>query len=145
MDALKLVQKFYPNVTSVKDATKDLYVEVTGKDAASKAVRNHKECALAAACKRSKVADATIISVKTSYLIRGDVAIRYSTPQALAREIISFDRDAAFDPGEYVLKRPSPTSRLRSGRKYGPGIGKGPKPRFMHSTQGIRESLKTTK
>jgi len=147
MTALEIVQKFYPNVKHVKDATKDIVVEVTDSDSKSKAVRNHKECAFAHACKRERVAEATIISRKISYLINGDTATRFATPESLAREIVAFDRNAKFEPGIYNLRRPSPTEKLNSGRGYSQKTNshsKSPK-RFYHTTDNIRERISSTK
>lgn len=145
MSALNNVRKFYPNVIQVKDATKNLSIEVSPADAKSKAVRNHKECAFAIACKRNYIADAAIISIKTSYLIKDNIAYRYITPTSLAREITAFDRDSFFDPGEYHLQRPSKQQKLGARKPTGPKKGKLESKRKLHFTESIRESLKSIK
>src|ERR1051326_6531211 len=85
-DALKIVQKFYQNVTAVKDATKSLEIQVESKDVKSSSVRNHKECALAHACKRLQDVDGVIMSVSTAYIIKGDIAYRYQVPETASRD-----------------------------------------------------------
>ena len=143
--ALNIVQKVFPNVTSVVDAKKDTQVEVTKRDTTSATVRNHKACAMAVACKRKLELDGVIMSVSTAYLIKGDKAIRYKVPQSVSREIVAFDREAVFEPGEYSLKAIAPAARLGSyggpstnnGNSHSGGNAK----RFRHKTDGIRSSL----
>ena len=141
--ALDIVQKVFPNVTSVVDATKDNKIEVTKKDTTSATVRNHKACAMAVACKRKLELDGVIMSISTAYLIKGNKATRYKVPQAVSREIVAFDRDATFEPGEYHLKAISKGQTL--GRDKGPsfaGTRTAPSSkRFRHKTDGIRSSL----
>jgi hypothetical protein len=141
-DALKIVQKFYQNVTAVKDATKSLEIQVESKDVKSSSVRNHKECALAHACKRLQDVDGVIMSVSTAYIIKGDIAYRYQVPETASREIVSFDRDAGFMPGTYQLVKPYPTNRIGAERR-----STKPKKRTRaslvrrHVTEGIRANL----
>lgn len=134
--ALEIVQRFYPNVTSVQDAKRPVKIEVTKADTNNRAVKNHKECALAVACKR-KGADAAIICVKTAYLIQGDKAVRYLLPASVSREITSFDRNAGFEPGEYHLCRVPPSVVMGVRRKPKKHTGTG-KPTHYHRTENIR-------
>jgi len=144
--ALNIVQKVFPNVTSVVDAKKDTQVEVTKRDTTSATVRNHKACAMAVACKRKLELDGVIMSVSTAYLVKGDKAIRYNVPQSVSREIVAFDRDAVFEPGEYTLKAICPSARLDR-TNTGKVTGKDKRSngnlakRFRHKTDGIRSSL----
>lgn len=136
--SLQIVRRLYPNVNFVTDSKKSLTVEVTSKDCASRAVKNHKECALAVACK--KIADGAIICVKTAYLINGDKAVRYSMPETISREITAFDRSAPFEPGIYHLASVPPSSRLGAQRKPGGKTGNG-KQAHYHKTENIRERV----
>lgn len=143
--ALQIVQQVFPNVTKVVDATKDTQVEVTKRDTNSATVRNHKACAMAVACKRKMDLDGVIMSVSTAYLIKDNKATRYKVPPSVAREIVAFDRNASFEPGEYKLTAISETAKI--------GIPRGPAPksggsrngnlakRFRHKTGEIRASL----
>lgn len=144
--ALKIVQKFFPEVTSVKDADEQAHIEVTKRDGSSAAVRNHKACAMAVACKRKFNLDGVIVSVKTAYLVKGKHATRYSMPESVSREVVSFDRNGGFSPGEYRLDAPSPSIRLgkHQGGKSSHVFKKNHK--FRHQTDGIRTALgsKTT-
>lgn len=145
MSALSNVQAAFPNVTKVVDAKKDASFEVTKADTKSAAVRNHTACAAAVACKRKLELDGVIMSVNTAYLVKGSTATRYKVPQSVSREIISFDRDAVFEPGDYRLKAPCQSARLGMKRGTDP-VTAGPKngglaKRFRHKTGGLRASL----
>ena len=141
MTALEIVRKFHPEVTTVRDANKDIMISVTSKDVNSSEVKKHKNCALAVACKRQF--DGAIVSLKTTYLIRGTVATRYLTTESASREIVSFDRKGGFSVGDYKLKKPSPTLRLGSGRQPSEkgGNRKQSPPRFQHRTDNVREKI----
>jgi hypothetical protein len=138
--ALGIVRKYHPNVTIVEDATEDLGISVTAKDAKYSRRKSPDCCAMAKACQRSY--DGAIISLATAYVIKGKKAIRYKVPQAVTRELVSFDRNHEFAPGDYVLKAPPKTARL------GPRIGPQPVVKHrrnygkvkirVHHTAGIR-------
>ena len=139
--ALNIVQKFYPKVRSVVDAVEPLMVEVTKRDCESKAVKDHTECALAVACKRSLTISGVIIAIRAAYLVEGTVAYRYSLGEAIAREITAFDRKGNFEPGTYKLLVPShrigdPASS--GSRKWQSGKGK-KKGSYRHITTDVRE------
>ncbi len=139
--SLARIRKSFPHVNHVVDATEDIDIKVTKVDTSSKAVRNHRECALAHACKRAMAADGAIINVTSAYVIKGDIATRYSLPESISREIVSFDREAGFEPGDYHLHTPPPSGKLgnpkRTGsRTYAKGNGK-TVPAY-HFTEGVR-------
>ena len=141
-DALHIVQEFFPDVKLVKDAKEPITVQVTKSDNSSAKVRDHKACAMAVACKRTEHADGVIVSVMTAYVIKGTTAIRYHLPESVSREVVSFDRDAGFQPGEYTMTVPSPTRRL--GAIIGGNTGhtkSGKKIARAHRTTGIRTVL----
>lgn len=148
MKALSIVQQYHPKVTLVQDGLDPIQVEVQVTDVASASIKNHKCCALAQACKRSFNLDGVIVSRSTVYLIMGNQATRYKITEAIAREIVAFDRGAAFAPGTYTLKEINRTARLGYRAKYEKGrtgsrkrtTGKS---RFQHITTGIRASLGT--
>lgn len=141
MDVLSLVRKFYPGVNHVEDAKKSITIEVTNRDNKAATVKNHKSCAMAVACKRKLHADGVIISMSRAYVIKGDRALRYDVPGSVAREIVSFDRNGEFEPGEYALNRPGVGHQLGYGGS-GPHKRKGKKPgKFNHITGKVRISL----
>jgi len=142
--ALGIVKKFFPKVTNVVDGTKTIIIEVTKKDADTAARRDHGGCAMAVACKRKLEADGVIMSVASAYIVKGKKATRYRVPESVSREIVAFDRNAYFEPGEYRLVKPSPTEKLgarRGGNATTPGAGKKRKG-YNHFTGGIRATLK---
>lgn len=139
--ALGIVRKYYPQVTRILEAKKDLTILVTTKDSRSSTKKSPNACALATACEREY--DGAIISLSVAYLIKGNKAMRYRVPGAIAREIVSFDRHQDFQPGQYKLNAPSESGKLhplgrklRANRKGG-GFYGGDK-RRVHRTAGIR-------
>lgn len=148
--ALGVVQKFAPKVKSVRDADDDLMVEVTSKDEKASKRKDHNECAMATAIKRQERATSVIISSRTAYVIKGTEAVRYKVPEAVGKEVVSFDRGSSFEPGDYKLKAMPKSGRLgarqeragadsRGSVSYARG---GAAKRFIHHTANIREGLK---
>jgi hypothetical protein len=139
--ALQIVQDFFPQVTRVRDARKDLHVNVTEKDVEEGRKKGHVDCVMAVACKRDKRVTGVIMAVKTAYIVQGSEATRYKTPERITREIVSFDRGGNFIPGPYELKAPSKhqklgTSARPSGKKpHKSKIGK------RYHTSNIRSVL----
>lgn len=142
MRALSIVQKYHPDVTSVKDAKRHIEIEVTKEDSKGADKRSPSTCALAKAFCRTF--DGAIISVSRAYLIKGKVATRYMVPDSIARELVSFDRHSDFAPGEYTLHAPG-TRETLGVRKYPPAKKKYKKRKYpnskarLHRTTGIRE------
>ena len=139
--ALNIVQRFFPDVTVVKDATDETIIEVTAADEAHATKRNHKSCAMAVACKRKFNLDGVIISVKTAYLVKGRIARRFKFPESVSREVVSFDRNGGFAPGEYRLVPPSKGQRLGTKGGNTKHTGTGHKKVMSHFTTGIRTVL----
>src|SRR5579864_6409634 len=141
--SLAIVRKYFPKVDEVEDGNTPLDVEVTAADSKSSTVRNHEACAMAVACKRKFHADGVIISIGTAYIIKGKKAVRYQVPEAVSREIVSFDRVAGFAPGNYQLIPQPPTQRLENLPDKHPGNHKltGTPIRRLHRTAGIRAVL----
>jgi|SRR5579871_4790215 len=142
--ALAIVQKVYPFVDKVTDATEALQVEVTPSLNKLATIKNHKKCAIAVACEKKFALDGVVIGLRTAYLVRGTKAIRYRLPENVSREIISFDRKGGFEPGQYTLNAPAKSERLGSipynGHK---SRGGGKKRKAPHVTTNVRASLKT--
>lgn len=143
--ALGIVTKFFPKVRKVTDATEKALIEVTTRDAQSKAVKHHNACVMAVACKRKFNLDGVIISRSVAYLIKGDEATRYHIPSSVAREIVSFDRGAGFETGNYELSAIGKASRMgaRAGRELDPERERKSKDkqRFRHLTTNVRSVL----
>jgi len=145
-NAVAIVQKFFPEVNAVEDAKSDLHLEVTPKDNATAQRRSHKTCAMAVACKRKEEADGVIISLTTAYVVKGRHAVRYKLPENVSREVVSFDRNGGFEPGEYTLKAPSVFHKLghvtgsSTNRTTNGGVN-GPKHGPYHSTTNVRTAL----
>jgi hypothetical protein len=139
--ALAIVRKYFPKVEEVADGDKAINVEVTKADSNSAAVRNKEGCAMAVACKRKTKADGVLVARSVAYIIKGKTATRYDVPQSVQKEIVSFDREAGFAPGNYQLVPTSPANRFGEYRGYSPKTRMGKAPRFSHHTTGIRTAL----
>ena len=144
-NAVTRVRKYFPQVNQVVDAKDTIEVSVTKKDSKSAKPKNPSQCALAQACCRELKADGAIINVGFSYVIKGEVATRYTTSVAVGREITSFDRGGGFEAGfDYKLSKVSPASRL--GVRNRQSTGTRPphkstvKPKAVHHTVNIRNS-----
>lgn len=119
------------------DATRPVRVDITPEDCVKGTKKAPNKCAMARAFEREY--DGAIISKSVAYLIRGTKATRYTTPQSVAREIVSFDRHQDFAPGRYSLRPPFQPKVLKPGeraRKNKPR--KEPSGYKNHFTTGVR-------
>ena len=108
----RLIQRAYPNVKKIQDAKGSIKIHVMEKDCKKGEGLNPNECALAQAVKRQFKADAAIIGLSTSYIIKGGKATRFTTPVRIGREIVSFDRNKDFAEGTYTLIPKAKSQRL---------------------------------
>lgn len=132
------VHQLFPQVENAYDADKPVEISVSGKDCKEAKRLDPTECALAHAAKRELHADAVIIGMSTSYIIKGKQAFRYATPESVSREIISFDRHQDFSPGEYYLTVKAPTAKLNANYRGNAG-GKNKKARRkVHHSARVR-------
>jgi len=120
----RAIKRLFPKVKTVVDATKSVEISVNRRDCKISKRLKPSECALATAGKRELKSDGVIIGMGSSYVIRGEQAIRFETPNSVKHEIVSFDRHQDFAPGDYYLNPPSPSKRLghketRTGRNGG--------------------------
>jgi hypothetical protein len=106
------VKRLFPNVTAAFDADHAVEISVQRKDCKEGKKLNPSECALARAARRELKADGVIIGMSSSYIIKEDIAIRFATPESVARELVSFDRHQDFAPGDYYLTPKAPANRF---------------------------------
>ena len=140
--ALRRIQRIFPKVTEITDATAPLLVNVTEADCKGAVKSDPEHCAMAVAVRRQKVADGAIIGVAYSWLIRGTKAIRFRTSETVGREITSFDRHDDFAAGvNYRLGPISPANRLGAGKvhKGSHNSHTTPLTQKVHRTARIRE------
>lgn len=108
-----IIKRDFPKVKRIVDATETIDITVLPEDAEGGRRKDPRQCALAKACVRQKIADAAIIGIGFSYLIKGDTATRYKTSVGVGREITSYDRHKEFaSGGDYKLSKVSPCNRL---------------------------------
>jgi len=104
----------------VLDAKRKLVIKISENDVKKGGLRNAKACAAARAIRRiGHFKNARVHLTRTYVQNKHGDWIRYTTPMALRREIIAFDRGGTFEPGIYELQVPSPTQKTgaRSYRK----------------------------
>jgi len=106
------IRQAFPGVTTVVDADEPIEIAVRSTDCKGAVRLNPSDCALARAARRELKADGAVIGLSTSYVIQGQKAVRFQTPDSVRTEIVSFDRHDDFAPGEYYLTPKSPTSRM---------------------------------
>lgn len=139
-DALSIVQKYHPEVTTVVDALKPIEITVNDSDSNHSKPLSVDECALAQACSRSF--DGAIIGIKTAYMIKDRKATRYKLSEGITREIVTFDRHKDFAGGVYRLIPPGKAQKLGADTHHGSN-GKGNAKKKErgpnHITRGIRK------
>lgn len=139
-NALNIVQKFFPYVEKVKDATTAIELEVTLADVRKGKPRSHTGCPLAQVCKRMKY-DGAIISRRRAYLIKDKIATRYEVPESVAREVVSNDRGGGTVIGTYELQKPGKDCKLGTIHASGKKDGSRPISKPRHFTSGVRTIL----
>lgn len=116
---LALVQKYFPYVEEVVDASFTITITVKNIDVKKADTKEAANCPMARACVREKVGEGAIINLGYSYLINGKTAMRYKTSTAVARELTCFDRGGDFYAGlNYKLSKISASNRIGANRGY---------------------------
>ena len=119
--ALAIVRQTFPDVKAVQEGDKDIHLELTNRDQATAKRKSHEECALAYCAKRTLgltgKGEGVLMARSTAYIVQRDksgdlVATRYKVPQRITREMVSFDRGAGFESGEYKLNAPAENQKL---------------------------------
>lgn len=132
------LKRKFPELESISDSDEKIEVSVTDKDCEVATKKDSNNCALAKATKRQFQADAVVIGMSSSYVIKDNKAIRFQTPEAVCREIISFDRHGDFEPGEYKLVPKSGSNRLGNYKYEKHDRRPKKQPRIYHKTARIR-------
>lgn len=132
------LHKLFPQVETTVDADYPIEVLVNQDDCDGATQLDPTNCALARAAKRDLKADAVIIGLATSYIIRGKNAVRFNTPERVSREIVSFDRHHDFEPGVYKLIPKAPTSRLGNYQGKSKGGANKTATRKVHHSARVR-------
>jgi len=132
----------------IENAKKALHLIITEQDVQEGNFRDPEGCVIARSCVRNGIVQKAKVYISTTYIQVKDKWYRYRTPQALQRELVSFDRGGEFYPGKYKLIPVSPSHQStgrRQGTKGKGGIkevyaGKRPTP---HVTESVREHAPT--
>jgi hypothetical protein len=128
----------------VKDATRPVYIHILPRDVKDGGIKDPGSCAAARACIRDLKVVAAKVHIGRIYIKRAKHWDRYTTPQALRTEIVSFDRGGGFEAGDYKLSPVAPSMEL--GVKHTPKrvrYENGPRKRAArHVIVGIRPSAR---
>jgi hypothetical protein len=133
----------FPQVQTIEDSLARVIIHVTPVDRESATPFEQKACALAKACERELEVDGAFIGLSRSYLVKGIHAIRFKTPDSVAREVVTFDRHEDFATGTYHLAPMNPSSRFgtartSTGRRR--NTNRGPQQQMVvHRTTRVRE------
>jgi len=103
----------------IVDATKNVVIKITKRDATREGLQDPASCAVARACKRDIHAPEVRVHRSRIYVRDGDKWLRFIASRALCFEIVAFDRGGVFQPGEYLLQKPQPCQKLGAERKRG--------------------------
>ncbi len=130
------------NGKRVVDATKPVRLHVLPDDVKRGDNKNPSSCAAARAAIREGVCTKARVHLGRTYLEQGDKWVRYMTGRPLRTEIISFDRGAQFQPGEFTLYKMTPTKKA-TGKAQGSLTNKTTKKkrkvaRVYHNITGVR-------
>jgi hypothetical protein len=117
----------------VVDADKDIDIHITPKDIQGSKKKNPAMCAAARAGQRELGTEVRVFLTRT-YVKQKNHWVRFLTPHRTTKEIVSFDRGASFEPGEYYFKAPSPGQKL--GQHRGTNTTKGSSKRKMRQYSG---------
>lgn len=101
----------------IVDSTEDLVVHVTRDCVRRAKPMDPTQCAVAKALTKEKGVVSARVQLTRTWIEYPTKIVRYITPESAAREIVSFDRRAGFDTGDYRLKAPSQHDRIGQRRK----------------------------
>ena len=127
------------NGLPVVDATKRLQITIKDTDVKNGKTKDPGACAAARACIRQLHCNAARVHLGRTYLQMGKKWVRFNTPEAIRAEIISFDRGALFQAGNYTLSPPQPSHRGNRKRQGSDAPSRGGKARAKpHVIHGVR-------
>lgn len=132
-------EKSKPNYP-VKDATRDLVINVTANDIKKAKPEDSYSCAAAhALCRNPKYKRAKVTKDTTYVQLANGSFVRYLTPQDLYIELIVYDRGGRMEAKQYKLLAPTGSKRLGHHVKpKGKGGGTGKLPRIIHNIEHVR-------
>ena len=120
----------------IEDANKDYTLNISKDDIRKGLKKTPSGCAAAIALTQTAGYKEARVHMGRTYVFTGKKWLRFMTPAALNREIVSFDRGGTFEPGDYTFKAPSAGQRLGARQERFPS-----KRRQIpnHKTENVRE------
>jgi hypothetical protein len=125
------------------DAAEDLQIEIKKGDINTARQKDPANCAAANAAKRVLHTEVEV-HVSRIYVKDKNRWVRFITPESISREIISFDRGAIFEPGEYTFKAPTKGNRLGHYKHEGGERTRSGTRKKQRLTMNIRETARHT-
>lgn len=129
----------------IRDAKSDLEVEISTSDVRKAGVKDPSSCAMAQAiCRDHEYREARVhLSVTYARKAGQKEWLRFMTPCHLRTEIIAFDRGGKFQPGIFVLRKPTKVSGKQQGSATNQTAPKhmrrrGPKETRQYVIAGVR-------
>ena len=126
------------------DGDEHVEIEITAADIKAARRKDATCCAFAVACRRTEKAVAAYFFKSLAFIQYKDkTLVRYIIPGSVQKEIVSFDRSGAMDPGHYRLSPFTRKKRSKDKReRHDENEGKGRKrKRVRHVTENIRVAL----
>lgn len=121
------------------DAAEDVALAISKHDTTTSRKKDPSSCAAALAGRREFHTDVRVYMSRMYVLDKKNKRwIRFVTPMSVQKEIVSFDRGATFEPGEYVFKAPQKTQVLGHERRGGEDTRTGKKKRAHRMTANVR-------
>jgi hypothetical protein len=125
----------------LEDATKDLILEVSPADIKGSRTKDPGHCVFANCAVRQLNADEALVFRSRAYIRFGNRWKRYEVSNAIAQELVVFDRGGKPQGGKFLLKKPSAANQLGNWRGEKTKLTKGRKtsPRVVfHRTSNVR-------
>jgi hypothetical protein len=117
----------------VVDAKRRLTVHINKNDVVRGNTLEPTSCAAARACIRETKCSEARVHLSRTYIFKNGKAIRYMTPHSVRTELVSFDRGAKFEPGEYTFL-PMPAKKRATGKGQGSETGRS-RPKHKQKTR----------
>lgn len=104
----------------IEDAPEPLVIRLKPIDIKRGKRLDQTSCAFAKGICRQEEAQAVWIGLSSAFVEWSDKILRYTVPESVSRELISFDRSQIAAAGEFKLRVPAPSDRIGARPEYKP-------------------------
>ena len=102
----------------IEDSASPVLVTVTNHDVVNAKKKDSKDCAFSRAALRVPGVLGAYFFLKTAFLEYKDKIVRFTLPQSVQKEIVSFDRAQILAPGIYQMSAVSPALAPKYAKRY---------------------------